>query len=174
MIVKRRSLFSIFFLLHFFILSSCKLNYSFTGASIPPDVKTVSIDYFPNNAPLARPTLSQSFSEALRDIFLSQTRLTLIPKNGDLHFDGSIVGYAVTTAAVQGNDLSTSSLNRLTITVNVRFENTKDETQSFESSFSRFADFSATQNLASVEEELIRNINSQLVQDIFNKAVTNW
>lgn len=166
---------NLFLLLFLFSTTSCQTNYSFTGASIPPDVKTVSIKYFPNNAPLAQPTLSQSFTEALRDIFLSQTNLTLVENSGDLQFEGSISGYAVTSAAVQGNDFSTASLNRLTITVNVTFVNTKDEAQSFAGqSFSRFADFSASQNLAAVEQELIRDINNQLVQDIFNKSVTNW
>jgi hypothetical protein len=56
----------------------------------------------------------------------------------------------------------------------VKFTNLKDEKQNFESSFSRYADFSSSQNLTSVEDELIRQINDQLVDDIFNKAVINW
>ncbi|MFN4233966.1 MAG: LptE family protein [Bacteroidia bacterium] len=153
---------------------SCKISYSFTGASISPDIKTVSIKTFQNNAPLAQPTLSQSFTESLKDIFITQTNLTLIEKGGDLQFEGKITGYNVTPVAIQGNQVSTASLNRLTITVLVKFINTKDEKQNFEQSFSRFADFDASKNLASVENELIKDINSQLSQDIFNRAVTNW
>lgn len=155
-------------------LESCKISYSFTGASISPDIKTVSIKTFQNNAPLAQPTLSQSFTESLKDIFITQTNLTLIEKGGDLQFEGKITGYNVTPVAIQGNQVSTASLNRLTITVLVKFINTKDEKQNFEQSFSRFADFDASKNLASVENELIKDINSQLSQDIFNRAVTNW
>ncbi len=153
-------------------ISSCKLNYSFTGASIPPEVKTVSIQYFPNNASIIKPTLSQSFTETLRDIFTSQTNLSLINKGGDLNFEGSITGYTVSPVAIQSNDAA--ALNRLTITVNVKFTNKKNEKQNFETYFSRFADYGSSQNLSALEDQLIKDINTQLTQDIFNKSVTNW
>lgn len=156
------------------LLQSCKVGYSFSGASIAPDVKTVSIKTFQNVAPLAQPTLSQSFTESLKDIFITQTNLSLLEKGGDLQFEGKITGYNVAPVAIQGNQVSTASLNRLTITVQVKFVNTKDEKQNFEQSFSRFADFDASRNLSTVENELIKDINSQLSQDIFNRAVTNW
>jgi len=156
------------------LMKSCKVGYSFSGASIAPDVKTVSIKTFQNVAPLAQPTLSQTFTEALKDIFITQTNLTLVEKGGDLQFEGKITGYSISPVAIQGNQSSTASLNRLSITVLVKFINTKDEKQNFEQSFTRFADFDASLNLASVENELIKNINSQLSQDIFNRAVTNW
>jgi hypothetical protein len=151
---------------------SCKVNYSFTGASIPEDVKTVSVRTFQSYAPLANANLSQSFTEALKDRFLSQTNLDLVAKEGDLRFEGSITGYAVTSVAIQGNE--TAALNRLTITVKVKFVNTKDSTLDFETNFSRFSDYESSQNLASIEDELIKDINDQLTQDIFNKAVSNW
>ncbi|PCJ89017.1 MAG: hypothetical protein COA57_02645 [Flavobacteriales bacterium] len=151
---------------------SCKVNYSFTGASIPPDVKTVSVSYFPNYAPLAQPTLSQTFTEALRDILLRQTPLSLVEGGGDLHFEGEIRNYLTSPVAVQGNE--TAARNRLTITVKVRYVNTKDENQNFEQSFSRFADYDGGTALSEVEEDLIKEVNDQLVQDIFNRALSNW
>lgn len=161
-------------LLSITLLYSCKVGYSFSGASIAPDVKTVSIKTFQNVAPLAQPTLSQTFTESLKDIFITQTNLSLVEKGGDLQFEGKITGYNVAPVAIQGNQVSTASINRLTITVQVKFVNTKDEKQNFEQNFSRFADFDASRNLASVENELTKDINSQLSQDIFNRAVTNW
>jgi len=150
----------------------CKVNYSFTGASIPENVKTVSVQTFQSYAPLANANLSQTFTEALKNIFLSQTNLDLVSKNGDLQFEGSITGYNVTSVAIQGNE--TAALNRLTITVKAKFTNTKDKKLNFETSFSRFLDYESSQNLASIEDELIKDINEQLTQDIFNKAVSNW
>jgi hypothetical protein len=150
----------------------CKVNYSFTGASIPEDVKTVSVKTFQNFAPLANVNLTQTFTEALKDKFLSQTNLDIITNSGDLQFEGSITGYNVTSVAIQGNE--TAALNRLTITVKAKFTNTKDKELDFESSFSRFSDYESSQNLASIEDELIKDINDQLTQDIFNKAVSNW
>ena len=156
---------------------ACKVNYSFTGASIAPDVKTVSIQYFSSFAPLAKPTYSQTFTEALRDIFVSQTNLSFVPKAGDLEFEGAVTSYSAAPIAIQGtgaNGLNQAAQNRLSITVKVKFVNNKDEKQSFETTFTRFADFPTTSALAAEEDRLIKEINTQLVQDIFNKAVINW
>lgn len=164
--------YSIFIFLLGMVFFSCKVNYSFTGASIPEDVKTVSVKTFQTYAPLANANLTQSFTEALKDVFISQTNLNLVTRDGDLHFEGAITSYNVTSVAIQGNE--TAALNRLTITVKAIFINNKDEKQNFESSFTRYADFESSQNFASVEDALINDINDQLTQDIFNKAVSNW
>lgn len=151
---------------------SCKPSYSFTGASISPEVQTVSIDFFQSYAPLAPPIASQFFTEAMKDIFLQQTNLTLVKQDGDLQFSGAIINYNSAPVAIQGNE--TAALTRVTMTVKVKFVNTIEEDQSFETNFSRFEDFETSRDLSSVEEELLRSINDQLTQDIFNKAVTNW
>lgn len=148
------------------------MHYSFSGASIPPEAKTVSVQYFPNNASLAPPTLSQSFTEALRDKLSSQTRLGLVNKGGDLAFEGSVTGFATMPIAIQSTDQA--ALNRLTVTVNVRYTCSFDEKKNFEQSFSRFADYPSTQNLATVQDQLITDINKDLVQDIFNRALNDW
>ena len=92
--------------------------------------------------------------------------------DADLTLEGTISGYVVTPLAIQQNEQA--ARNRLTITVNVKFTNVKDEKQNFESPFSRYADFDSKVNISSVEEALIAEINTQLVDDIFNKAVINW
>lgn len=154
-----------------FLLSGCGI-YSFTGASIPPEAKTVSIKYFPNNASLVEPTLSQIFTDALKDKFVSQTTLILVQKNGDLRLEGEITGYSTKPIAITGDQ--TAALNRLTITVKVKYVNTFDETKNFESSFNRYEDYPSSQNLSDVQETLITQINEMLIEDIFNKAVVNW
>ncbi|MFM1877102.1 MAG: hypothetical protein RL266_2839 [Bacteroidota bacterium] len=161
-------------LFFFFVLpqiSGCGV-YSFTGASISPEVKSVSIDFFPSYAALAPANMPQSFTEALRELFVSRTNLDLLTKNGDIRFEGYISDYQTRPVAIQGNE--TAAKNRLTVTVSVTYTNTKEEDKSFEKSFSRFADFDATQNLADVEQTLIEEINEQLILDIFNEAVVNW
>jgi len=154
-----------------FFLQGCKF-YSFTGASIPPNVKTITIKYFTNNAPLIQPTLSQTFTDALKDRFSSQTNLALVNKNGDLILEGEITNYSTQPVAIQGNEQA--ALNRLTITVNARFTNTLDEKQNFETTFSRYEDYESSKSLSEVESTLIDQINQMLVEDIFNKAVVNW
>lgn len=148
------------------------MHYSFSGASIPPEAKTVSVQYFQNNASLAPPTLSQTFTEALRDKLSSQTRLGLVNKEGDLAFEGSVTSYTTAPIAIQSTDQA--ALNRLTITVNVKYTCSFDEKKNFEQSFSRFSDYPSTKSLTAVENELITDINQQIVQDIFNRTLNDW
>lgn len=170
MIIKINKI--IFFLsVIIFFLSGCGI-YSFTGASIPPEAKTISIQHFPNNASLVEPTLSQSFTDALKDKFVSQTTLILVKKNGDLRLEGEITGYSTKPVAITGDQ--TAALNRLTITIMVRYVNSFDETKNFESSFSRYEDYPSNKNLSAVQETLITQINEMLIDDIFNKSVVNW
>lgn len=154
------------------LVSSCKMTVSLTGGTIDARAKTVAITNFPNNASLVNPTLSQSFTTALKDKIQGQTPLTIVSTNGDYEIEGEITGYTVSPVAIQGNE--TAAMNRLTITVRVRFTNSFDETQNFDQSFSRYADYSSTQNLSSVESSLVSSISDALTDDIFNKAFVNW
>lgn len=152
-------------------LSSCGI-YSFSGASIPAEAKTVSVQYFPNNAQLVNPLLSNTLTNALNDIFVNQTTLQSVAQNGDLALEGEITGYSTSPIAITGNQ--TAAMNRLTVTVNVRFTNKYDESKSFEQSFSQYQDYPSGQDLSSVQDVLVEEIVNNLCEDIFNKAVVNW
>jgi hypothetical protein len=154
-----------------FFITGCGV-YSFTGASIPPDAKTFSITYFVNNADYVEPTLSQILTNALRDRFSSQTPLVMTTADGDLQLEGTITEYSTRPIAIQGNE--TAALNRLTITVKVRFTNLIDPARDFESTFSRFEDYPSNEDLSQVKDVLIPEISEALVDDIFNKSVVNW
>ena len=157
------------------LLAGCgyKVNYSLSGASIPPDAKTFSVAYFPNNAPMVAPILSSTLTDALRDKFTRQTRLTQVDEGGDFAFEGEITGYTSTTASVSGSS-ETALLNRLTITVNVRFTNAVDESMSWKKTFSAFEDFDSSKLLNEIEGELIPQIVDKLVTDIFQASAANW
>jgi len=146
--------------------------YSFTGASIPPDAKTVSVQYFTNKAQLVEPILSPTFTDALRDIFTTQTVLEMVDSGGDLAIEGEITDYKTNPVAIQGDQ--TSALNRLTIKINVRFYNKFEPEKDFEQEFSQFLDYSTDEDFSSVKEELIISLNTMISTDIFNKAVVNW
>lgn len=153
-------------------ISGCTVKYSLSGASIPPEAKTFSVAYFPNNAPMVAPILSSTLTDALVDKFSRQTRLVQVSEGGDFAFEGEITGYSSTTASVSSDDYALQ--NRLTITVKVRFTNVIDEKQSFNKSFSAYADYDSTRLLTEVESELITEIVEQLVTDIFQAAASNW
>ncbi len=153
-------------------LSGCTVKYSLSGASIPIEAKTVSVAYFPNNAPMVAPILSSTLTDALQDRFARQTRLQLVDDGGDLAFEGEILNYTSVPTAISGNE--TAALNRLTITVRVKFTNIYQPEFDFNQSFQAFADYDANTLLQDVQNQLIEDIVKQLVDDIFNKSVSNW
>ena len=155
-----------------FGLTSCKVQYSFTGASLTPEMKSVSVEFFPNRAPIVNPSLSQDFTEQLKDKFISQTNLQMIGEGGDLHFEGEIRGYDTRPMAITGDERA--ALNRFTITVFVKFINEVDPTKNFESTFTAYEDYESDQGLDMVEGDLIPLILEKIIEDIFNRAVVNW
>ena len=153
------------------LCSRCGI-YSFSGASIPPEAKTVSVQYFPNQAQLINPALSNDFTTALRDAIMNQTSLDMVESGGDLAFEGEITDYNTSPVAITAGQ--TAALNRLTITVNVRFVNLYDDSKNFESKFTHYEDYPRDQDLNSVQESLTGTIIEALVEDVFNKALVNW
>ena len=121
---------------------------------------------------MAGPTVSQKFTEKLRDVCSSQTNLALVKNNGDLQFEGYINDYSVVPVAIQSNDQA--ALNRLTLSVMVKYSNKLDQSKNFDQVFSRFYDFPSSQNLTTVEQIALDEINKQLTEDIFNRAFNNW
>ena len=162
-----------YFILAVFIIfiSSCSI-YSFNGASIPVGSSSVKITTFINNTSNSIPNLQQIISEKLRDIFLEQTNLNLINEDADLNFIGSIENYEIKPISLKANE--TTSQNRLSITVKVKYINNVSNQYNYETSFTRYSDFDGLSNLSDVEIELVELITDQLVEDIFNKAVINW
>ena len=169
-----------FFIFHFSLLAAAvasvgcgvAIKYSLSGASIPPDANTFSVAYFPNNATMVSPILSSTLTEALVDIFTRRTRLMQVDEGGDFAFEGEIVNYTSTTASVSSDDYAL--LNRLTITVKVRFTNALDEKASWNKTFTAYEDYESTQLLTEAEGTLIPQIVDKLVTDIFQASASNW
>ncbi len=151
--------------------------YSFNGTNIDPTVKTISIQTFQSTAPNAPASLSQRFTEDIKDYFQRNTTLKLVPRDGDLQFEGTIVAYDYAPAAIQQvGTVSQAGANRLTIQVQLRFANTKDSKQDFEQTFQSQGDFASTQDIAAVnnDQSAVRNITRNIISDMFNKSVANW
>ena len=151
--------------------------YSFNGTNIDPAVKTISIQTFQNTAPNAPAYLAQRFTEDVKDYFQRNTTLKLVPRDGDLQFEGTIAAYDFAPAQIQQNNgLPTAGANRLTIQVQLRFTNTKDSKQDFEQTFQSQGDFASTQDIAAVnnDQSAVRNITRNIISDMFNKSVANW
>jgi len=154
------------------LLGSCaSLNYSFGGVDIPAEAQTVCIKQFQNNASSVNLKLSNELTTQLKDRFRSSTKLSLVDSRGDLYIEGEITGYVLSSVAM-GADMAT--MNRLTITIRIKYENRFDEEKNVERTFSRYSDFDSNKNLQQVEDDLVNQICEALIDDIFAATVGNW
>lgn len=139
---------------------------------MPASAKTLSVTGFDARAPLCSPQAAQHITETVRDLMQAQTPLNLTGEDGDIAYEGAVVGYDVQPVAIQADE--TAALNRLTITVNIRYVNKADSKADAEFTVSRFADYSSSQDLSAVEDGLVDEIGKQLAQDIFDRTLGNW
>ena len=154
-----------------FTVISCGI-YSFTGGDTG-NAKTIQVDFFNNNANLVEPGLSQAFTLALQDFFITQTNLDLVKTGGDLQFEGEITRYSITPMTATADQ--TAAQNRLTLEVNVRFYNRTDEKKNFEKRFSHFYDYPANDILQGADlEAAYEEIFERITQNIFNASLANW
>ena len=153
------------------LLAAC---YTFNGASIDYSVyRTISLGEFPIRAALVYPPLQQLFENRMTDMIAQQTRLRVIESPAsDLHLEGEITGYTLTPQAV-GED-AYASQSRLTITVRVKYTDNRNETLSKELTFSAYRDFSSSEMLTDVQDELCNQISKDLADLIFNATIGDW
>ena len=153
------------------LVVSCGI-YSFTGTSIQPDVKTITIPYVEYKALRVNPSLAGDLTDALQEKFRKLTRLEQVDQDGDLELVVEVTGYDVKATAITANELAAQ--NRLTVGVKIAFTNRKYPEDDVNQSFSAYEDFDATQSLEAVESGLCETIIDKLVEDIFNATVAQW
>ena len=155
------------------LLGGCSIvKYSFSGTSIQPDVKTVTINYFEYKALKVNPTLSNDLTEAMKDKFRKLTNLEQVEMDGDLELSGAVTGYEVRAAAVTADEVA--AMNRLTVTASLKFTNRKYPEEDFEKSFSAYSDYDSNNSLDAVEGTLCEEIVQKLIEDMFNASVAQW
>lgn len=155
------------------ISTSCNISYKFNGASIDYAVtKSIKISNFINQAPLVYPPLEQLFNEELKDKFTRNTRLQLVNQNGDMEIEGEIVGYELTPLAVQEDAFASET--KLTMSVRMRFINNKVEGKDKEETISASRNFSSNVMLNDVQDQLIKELTEEIVDQIFNTTMADW
>ena len=155
------------------LLGGCSIvKYSFSGTSIDPSVKTVTINYFEYKALKVNPSLSNELTEAMKDKFRKLTKLEQVEMDGDLELSGAVTGYEVRAAAVTADEVA--AMNRLTVTASLKFTNRKFPEEDFEQSFSAYSDYDSNNSLDAVEASLCEEIVQKLIEDMFNASVAQW
>ncbi len=146
--------------------------YSFRAGALPPEVRTIQVEAFSNEAAIIVPTLSQTLTEAIRQKFITQTSLILVRSGGDIVLRGRITDYQVAPVAIQGGQQAAQ--NRLSITIFVECQSARFPEISWQQSFMNFVDFPATVSLGQVQETLVQELCDRLAQDVVNKTLSNW
>ncbi len=159
-------------LLGLFWLAEGGCAYSFRGGALPPEVRTLQVEPFPNEAAVIVPTLSQTLTEAIRQKFITQTSLILVRSGGDIVLRGRITDYQLAPVAIQGGQQAAQ--NRLSITIFVECQSARFPEISWQQSFMNFIDFPATVSLGQVQETLVQELCDRLAQDVVNKTLSNW
>ncbi|MFY9117586.1 MAG: LptE family protein [Dysgonamonadaceae bacterium] len=155
------------------LMESCSISYGFDGASIDYNTtKTLYLANFPNQAQLIYPPLEQRFNEDLKDVFIRNTRLQLVNQNADLEIEGEIIGYELTPMAVQEDAFASET--RLTMTVRMRYRNNKVEGQDKEETISAYRNFPSDRLLTDVQDQLIKELSGEIIDQIFNATMSNW
>lgn len=156
------------------VAQSCVPRYTLNGASIDYNLyKTISFGDFPIRAALVYPPLQQTFENRLLDMIQQQTRLRVIDSNNsDMRMEGEITGYNLSPQAV-GED-AYASQTRLTISVRVKYINNKNPNLSKDQTFSAYRDFSSSEMLTDVQDELCNQISKDLADLIFNATLGDW
>ncbi|HRH60589.1 MAG TPA: LPS assembly lipoprotein LptE [Chitinophagaceae bacterium] len=164
------------FLFFAFSLSSCGI-YTFKDVTIPPEVKTIKINFLENRASYRNPQLSPRLTDQLQQKIASQTRLTRV-NSDDAHYQvsGYISNYAVSTSAISSQSSGSrqqTATNRLTVGVHITLLNTLDNKTS-EYDVSRDFEFSASRSFQDAEASLFDDIVKNMTDEIFNRLFSNW
>jgi len=159
-------------LLGLFCLAEGGCAYSFRAGALPPEVRTLQVEAFSNEAAIIVPTLSQTLTEAIRQKFITQTSLILVRSGGDIVLRGRITDYHLAPVAIQGGQQAAQ--NRLSITIFVECQSARFPEISWQQSFMNFVDFPATVSLGQVQETLVQELCDRLAQDVVNKTLSNW
>jgi Lipopolysaccharide-assembly len=162
-----------FLLLLIISCGSSNNKYSFGGSNISKDVKTFQVNYFQNKAEVVEPGIERTFTQKLQQLIESKTPLSLTNTGGDLVYEGEITQYKITRITATANQRAAQ--NRLTVTVNVRFNNTKNGKDNFEKPFSFYYDYDADKMLTGESlNTALDEIFERITQDIFNATLAKW
>lgn len=155
------------------LLCACSISYRFNGGTIDyTQIRSISIADVTNRASIVYPRFAASFTEALKDMYTSRTRLDQVRGEADLELECTITGYDLSTASV-GQD-NFADRTKFTVTMQVKYTNRVNPKESFDRSFSAYRDFGRNQPFNAVQDQLLGEITEDLTKQIFNATVENW
>jgi hypothetical protein len=156
-----------------FVSAGC-ISYSFTGTSIPADVQTIYIPFFPDRSQSGLGDLSDRLNRALINRFVNQSRLSLANDQdvSDAFIEGAIQSYVTRPFSIGGDQQA--NLNEVQITVRATFQYASDESPLWTKNFNGSATYDVLANPVDGEIEAAQAALQQISNNMFNDAVSSW
>lgn len=160
-----------FLIIAAFYLNGC--SYSFTGASVPPHLKTIAVPIFSDRSGSGEFNLGEKLTTNLTQKFIEDNSLIITDRlKSDSILEGTIVSLTDAPAVVTGGE--TIASRRLTISVRVVFKDLVKRTTVFEKNFSDYGDYRTDQDLFQARQSAIENAIEKIAEDILLGVVSNW
>lgn len=155
------------------LMTGC-MSYSFTGTSIPSDVRNIYIPFFPDRSQSGMGDLSDRLNQALINRFVNQSRLSLAndEDGADAFVEGAIQSYSNRPFSVGGDEQA--NLNEIRITVQATFQYATDDEPLWSKSFSGSATYDVLDNPVDGEIAAAEAALQQISNNMFNDAVSSW
>jgi len=153
-----------------FVLGGCV--YSFTGSSIPSDMKTIAIPVFDDVSGYTEAGLRENITNALIQKFIQDNSLQVVDrKYSDTILEGLILSLRDEPFVISGNEQVNS--RRIIIQVKIKFIDQRTKKQLWEKSFSQYSDYSADGGLVAKQQAIQKAIEN-LTEDVLIATVSDW
>ncbi len=159
------------FVLTAIVLAGCR--YSFTGASVPPHLKTIAIPIFKDRSGSGEPTLRDDFTNQLIQKFIDDNSLQVTDKsNANALLECTIISLRDAPAIISGGEKVTT--RRVTITVQAVYKDLVKRKTIFNKNFSNFGDYNNEGDIQTLREQAIQKAVDLITDDILLAVVSNW
>lgn len=163
----------ILFLIGIFLLGITACSYSFSGASVPSHLKTISIPIFSDKSGSGEFDLNQKLTRQLIQKFIDDNTLLVSDQlNSNALLECTVTALSDAPAVVSGGEKVT--IRRITISVRVVYKDLVKKQQIFDRNFSNYGDYTVGGDITSVRRQAIDIAIDKIAEDILLGVVSNW
>lgn len=152
------------------VFSGCA--YSFTGASVPPHLKTIAIPLVDDQSGLGEPGLREKFTTELIQLFTSDNSLEVADRSrSDSILEGAILTVSDAPAVVSQGEQVTR--RRVTVSAHFAFQDMKLRKKMWDRTFSNWGEYDSGGGLSQRQVGL-QDALKKIAEDVLLETVSGW
>lgn len=151
-----------------FLLIGC---YSFTGGSVSPHLKTISVATASDNSGFGNPAFREFFTQQIIAKFRNDNSLTLVDDNANARLSPVIISIVDATVSVSAGELEHE--RKVSVTVEGEYFDAVKNKQKWKKSFSNSKVYEAADGQTG-REQAILNALREIADDMFLDVVSEW